>query len=256
MNEALRSQTAETVTAVNAWSQENGTLSSDHAAQTSNDWLPGSEQTAPCGCLPQQRGTQRLAVEGRLACGRSCLAFMVRRAVAQALHVSSRPSPRWREMQRAFHTEAERASLPQALALLIPSAICEQLRILPLRVDRSGVLQLAAAAPLEPAVLAALGHMTGFAARTAALSSEDWSAGSTRLNEFPAPDCLEAPIHGTGAIAEMLTSAILQAQPASTRMARLRNHLWVRMEIERATVSFASPDSAIDLLYRIGTVRP
>jgi hypothetical protein len=255
MNEALRLQTAEPVTAVTAWRQDRWTLPSDHAAQAVSDWFPRGEQSVACVCSPLQRGTQRLVIESNYACGSACLAPMVRRAVANALHVPTRPSPRWSELPRAFHADAERVSLPQALAALVPQAIRENLRILPLRVDLCGVLQLAASAPLEPVVLAALSHMTGFVARTVALSSEDWIAGSTSLNEFPASDCLEVPIHGTAVIADMLTSAILQTQPAATRMARMRDHLWVRMEIKRAQPDVASPDCAIDLLYRIGTVR-
>jgi hypothetical protein len=140
----------------------------------------------------------------------------------------------------------------EALTALMPRLFVDAFGALPLRVAAGRLLYLGFEERLDPVLALAVERMTGLRVESGLVQGSLFRPAHTRLlsAKFPRVELIEAS--SEPAAVRVLAKAIERAQPAESRLVRVHDCLWLRMQLRPQAGPLPEPAAIEDLICSIG----
>jgi hypothetical protein len=142
---------------------------------------------------------------------------------------------------------------PEGLTALVPRLFVDAMGALPLRVAAGKIVYLGFLDRPEPGLALAIQRITGLRVETGLVEQSMFHPALARLLEapFPVVELIEAVTQP--ALVTAMARAVEQGHPVESRLARVRDTLWMRMWLEPQRGPVPDPASVRDLIGSIGT---
>ena len=166
--------------------------------------------------LQEALAAQRRAQEGRIGEWLHRLHGVSEETVAKALGIQ-------------WNCAVLRAGIPnlEPASSLIPAFLRRRYGLAVLRKGPDGVLYLAGKYRAEHAVARAMEHMLREPVHEAFLEDSEWNPG-----DVDAVDTTEIYLPGHDGVVALIGDLVARARPSDARLARVHDHLWLRMWLE------------------------
>jgi hypothetical protein len=166
--------------------------------------------------LQEALAAQRRAQEGRIGEWLRRLHGVSEETIAKALGIQ-------------WNCAVLRAGIPnlEPVSSLIPAFLRRRYGLAALRKGPDGVLYLAGKYRAEHAVARAMEHMLREPVHEAFLEDSEWSPGDVN-----AVDITQIYFPGHDGVVALISDLVAQARPSDARLARVHDHLWLRMWLE------------------------
>ena len=144
------------------------------------------------------------------------------------------------------------------MALVMPRALREASRVLPLRLAADRILYLGFEDGVDPAVALAVERMTGLQVESGLMSAEDYSRSEVRLRERQSVECENEIVATLDALTLRMAAALSASQPVDARLVRVGDQYWMRMWLEPAATAEGSRlprtgEDVVDRLYDVSS---
>jgi hypothetical protein len=140
----------------------------------------------------------------------------------------------------------------EALTVLLPRLFVDAFGALPLRVAAGKVLYLGFEERLDSVLALAIERMTGLRVESGLVQGSLFGPAHTRMlnAKFPSVELIEASSEAT--VVHALSKAIEKTRPVASRLVRVHDCLWLRMEVGPRTGPLPDAASVQDLICSIG----
>jgi len=141
----------------------------------------------------------------------------------------------------------------EGLTGILPRLFVDAFGALPLRVAAGRLLYLGFEDRLDQVLALAIERMTGLRVESGLVQGSLFGPAHTRMlsARFPPVELIEAT--SEQAIVQSLTRAIEKARPFRSRVVRVHDCLWLRMEVSDQVGPLPEPDAVQDLICSIGS---
>ena len=135
---------------------------------------------------------------------------------------------------------------------LLPRLFVEAFGALPLTEASGRILYLGFEQSVDTALAFSIERMTGRRVESGILQSTSHSEGMDRMRNQTLPEAQVAEAASECAAAHLLAKSIERAQPASSRLVRVHDWLWLRMILKRHSGAVLDRASIRDIVCRVG----
>ncbi len=144
----------------------------------------------------------------------------------------------------------------RSMSLVMPRALRESARALPLRVAADRLLYLGFENGVDAAVALAVERITGLQVESGLMNGEDYLRSEVRLRERAAVECVEETVETLDAMSGRVVAALSASQPVDAALVRVRDRYWLRLWLESAAMGNGSrlPRTGEDVVDRLYTV--
>ena len=147
-----------------------------------------------------------------------------------------------------------------AMALVMPACLREELGVLPVRVAADRMLYLGFEHGVDATTALAMERMCGLTAESGLMGSGDYSRTCARLRQAKDVTCSEEMVATLESLTDRVAAVLQAEQTHDARLVRLRDAYWLRMWLEPAAIGSRgllprTGEDVLDYVFRVGDAR-